>query len=82
MYGDFTQFPKSYVEMLNMVLDGERYFDSLPLETRKKFDNDRGKWFASIGNADWFENMGYVSSETVERPSVVPDVSIEKEVVE
>lgn len=78
MYGDFTQFPKSYVEMLNMVLDGERYFDSLPLETRKKFDNDRGKWFASIGSSDWLDNMGFVSHEI----PVVPDVKLEKDVIE
>ncbi len=80
MYGDFTQFPKSYAEMLNLVLDGERYFDSLPIETRKKFDNDRGKWFASIGRPDWFENMGFVSRETV--PSVSVDVVKEKDVIE
>lgn len=82
LYGDFTQFPKSYVEMLNMVLDGERFFDSLPLETRKKFDNDRGKWFASIGQVDWLDNMGYVPRETVDQPSVVPDVRLDKEVIE
>lgn len=87
MYGDFTQLPTSYSDMLNMVLDGERYFDSLPLETRNKFDNDRGKWFATIGSSDWLENMGFVSHETVDRPSVekpfvVPDVSIEKDVIE
>lgn len=80
MYGDFTQFPTSYVEMLNMVLDGERYFDSLPLETRKKFDNDRGEWFASIGRPEWLDNMGFVSLETV--ASVVPDDKLEKEVIE
>ncbi len=82
MYGDFTQFPKSYVEMLNMVLDGERYFDSLPIETRKNFDNDRGKWFASIGRPEWFANMGFVSGDTQVAPSVVPDVNSEKEVIE
>lgn len=82
MYGDFTQFPKSYVEMLNMVLDGERYFDSLPLDVRKDFDNDRGKWFASIGRPEWFEKMGFVSPETKPVPSVVPDVKLEKEVIE
>lgn len=81
MYGDFTQFPKSYAEMLNMVLDGERYFDSLPIETRKKFDNDRAKWFASIGRSDWFENMGYVSSEEVSAPASVDGVE-ERDVIE
>ena len=82
MYGDFTQFPKSYVEMLNMVLDGERYFDSLPIEIRKNFDNDRGKWFASIGTEPWLSAMGLVRREDQAVASVVPDVKLEKEVIE
>ena len=80
MYGDFTQLPSSYAEMLNMVIDGERYFDSLPLETRNKFDNDRGKWFASIGQPDWLDFMGFVPRET--SPVVKPDVIKEKDVIE
>ncbi len=87
MYGDFTQLPTSYAEMLNMVLDGERYFDSLPLDVRNNFDNDRGKWFATIGSDSWLDNMGFVSRDTVSEPSVPsghvvkPDV-LEKEVIE
>ena len=63
MYGDFTQFPSSYAEMLNMVMAGEQFFDSLPIETRKQFDNDRGKWFASIGSDSWLTAMGFVRRE-------------------
>ena len=82
MYGDFTQFPKSYVEMLNMVLDGERYFDSLPLETRKQFDNDRAQWFASIGTDSWLSAMGFVKmDDQAAVDDVVPDVT-EKDVIE
>ena len=88
MYGDFTQLPSSYAEMLNMVLDGERYFDSLPLDVRNQFDNDRGKWFATIGSDSWLDKMGFVSRETVSVDplapiSVVkPDVVKDKEVLE
>lgn len=86
MYGDFTDLPSSYAEMLNMVIDGERYFNSLPLETRNKFDNDRGKWFASIGSETWLDKMGLVSRETLPTekpvPVVKPDISIDREVIE
>lgn len=94
MYGDFTQFPTSYAEMLNMVLAGEQYFDSLPVDIKKQFDNDRGKWFASIGSDSWLEAMGFVqdsSSEIVspdisDKPDVTtndkPDVITNKEVIE
>lgn len=85
MYGDFTQFPRSYVEMLNMVLDGERYFDSLPIETRKQFDNDRGKWFASIGTDSWLDAMGFERRPVVPvNPGIdiKPDIVSDKDVIE
>lgn len=82
MFGDFTQFPKSYVEMLNLVLDGERYFDSLPLDVRKNFDNDRGKWFATIGTEPWLSAMGLVRREDMAVATVVPDVKLDKDVIE
>lgn len=57
VYGDFTQFPKSYAEMLQLVQSGEEAFASLPLDVRTKFDNDVSKWFASIGSDDWRSAM-------------------------
>lgn len=72
MYGDFTQLPTSYAEMLNMVLDGERYFDSLPLEIRNQFDNDRSKWFATIGSDTWLDAMGFERRPAVSDPPVAP----------
>lgn len=65
MYGDFTQFPRSYVEMLQLVQDGSAFFDSLDPDVKVKFDNDRAKWFASIGSNDWFAKMGYTSDANV-----------------
>lgn len=88
LFGDFTQFPTSYTEMLNMVIDGERYFDSLSPDIRKKFDNDRAKWFAQMGSDFWMESMGFVqdvSSEIVSPDpvdSVSPDGVLETEVIE
>lgn len=83
MYGDFTQLPNSYAEMLNLVLDGERYFDSLPLDVRNKFDNDHAKWFSTIGSDSWVSAMGLVRPVDQAVSSVVkPDVVLEKEVIE
>lgn len=88
MYGDFTQFPRSYAEMLELVQRGEDAFNALPLDVRMKFDNDRFKWFASIGSDSWFDAMGIsasaaadVSRETSVPIDVVPDVK-EVDVVE
>ena len=57
VYGDFTVFPKTYAEMLQLVQSGEEAFDSLPLDVRASFGNDINKWFASIGTAEWSEKM-------------------------
>lgn len=75
MYGDFTQFPRSYVEMLQLVQDGSAFFDSLDPDIKLKFDNDRAKWFATIGNDDWFSKMGYASNSSVASSSVVSPAS-------
>ena len=68
-YGDFTVFPKSYVEMLQLVQSGEAAFDALPLDVRSKFDNDVNKWFASIGSEDWRDAM--------QIPKPVPTVDVQ-----
>lgn len=72
VYGDFTQFPKSYAEMLQLVLSGEEAFGALPLDVRSKFDNDVSKWFATIGSDDWRSAMNI--------PKPVPTVDVKSDV--
>lgn len=76
-FGDFSQFPKTYAEMLNQVIEGENAFNGLPLEVREKFGFSFQQWLASAGSDDWKSKMGFVSdtvtSEPVE-PSVEPFV--------
>lgn len=55
MYGDFTNFPTTYAEMLNKLIEGRAVFEGLPLEERQKYGNDFGVWLQSFDN---------VSSET------------------
>lgn len=74
VYGDFTQFPKSYAEMLQLVQSGEEAFAALPLDVRSKFDNDVSKWFASIGSDDWRSAMNI--------PKPVPTVDIKPPAVD
>lgn len=59
-YGDFTQLPGTYAELLNTVIQGENYFNSLPLETRAKFNHSFREWMASMDNMQEFvEKMGF-----------------------
>lgn len=56
-YGDFTELPKSYAELLNAVIAGENYFNSLPLETRAKFDHSFEKFMVSMDNMPKFFDL-------------------------
>jgi hypothetical protein len=74
-YGDFTQLPGTYAELLNTVIQGENYFNSLPLETRAKFNHSFREWMASMDNMQEFvEKMGF-SGEAPPRPAADPDSS-------
>lgn len=86
--GDFidaTDMPKTYAEALQLVIDGQNQFMSLPLEVRQKFDNDFNKWFVTAGSPEWFEKLGIdISGQNVVQPIDTPaePSPIEKEVKE
>ena len=60
IYGDFTEMPKTYAEFLQLQIDNNRMFDSLPKELKKKFDNDPNQFFAQAGQKEWFEKLGMI----------------------
>lgn len=43
-YFDASSMPRTYAEMLNMVLDAENAFNALPVDERAKFDHSFEKW--------------------------------------
>lgn len=49
-FGDFTDYPTTYAEMLQRVNDAESLFGQLPLDIRKEFNHNAGEFFASIGS--------------------------------
>lgn len=73
VYGDFTELPKSFAEVLQRVIDGENFFNSLPLDVRQQFGNDFRRWFAEAGTDSWLASMGITFSNSV--PDDVPDDS-------
>lgn len=56
-YGDFTQFPKTYAEMLNRVIQGKHMFASLPLDIREKYNHDFGQFIAAMDEPDFWEQF-------------------------
>lgn len=80
-FGDFTSMPSSYAELLNALIAGESYFNSLDVETRAKFDHSFEKFMISLDNMpEFMAKLGIKSeSPTVE---TVPAPVVESEVKE
>lgn len=59
-YGDFTDMPTTYAELLNTMIAGENYFNSLPVETRAEFDHSFEKFMVSMDNMpEFIKKLGY-----------------------
>lgn len=75
-YFDATDVPKSYAEMLQLFIDGEKAFERLPVEVKQKFDNDFNKWFATAGSEEWLKKCGFGTTiEEVVKEEVKEEVS-------
>lgn len=60
LYGDFTEAPKTLMEMQQKIIDGQRLFDSLPVDVKAKFDNDINKFLAGSVDPDFMFKLGLV----------------------
>lgn len=47
MYGDFTEAPENMQQAMQMMIDAENAFYDLPLDIRRKFDNDFKQWLVA-----------------------------------
>ncbi|AXB22584.1 minor capsid protein [Alces alces faeces associated microvirus MP18 4940] len=74
MYLDLEGMPTNYMEVLNSVIAGEKFFSDLPADVKSKFDNNFYKFVSSIGSDEFKAAFGLKSSDVVE-----PVVSVEKE---
>lgn len=68
-YGDFTEMPKTYAELLNAVIAGENMFNSLPVEVRAKFDHSLEKFMVTMDDMPKFlEMIGYEQTPPAQEP--------------
>lgn len=63
LYGDFTEFPKGYREVLQFQIDTQRHFDELPTEVKAKFDNDYNQFIATAFTEEWIKKLGTVEKK-------------------
>ena len=55
---DATVMPKTYAEALQMTIDAERDFLSLPVDVRERFGHDYRQYMAQAGSPDWYAKLG------------------------
>lgn len=67
MFGDFTQLPTNYADMLNKLNAAEEYFNSLPVEERSKFNHSFAQFISSLGDIVPADSM------PIEKPEVTPE---------
>lgn len=61
-FADATTFPKSYAEMYQRVVDGESFFNGLPIEIRKEFNFNPVEFFSQMGTDSFNAIMSQFSN--------------------
>lgn len=75
-YGDFTEMPGSYAELLNALIKGESYFNSLPVEVKEKFGHSFENFMVSMDDMSGFlEKLGLTTGSNEPETVVNPDPS-------
>lgn len=75
-YFDSVGMPRTYADILNLVNDGRREFDKLPVDVRAKFGFDFDRYFATIGSKDWYDKLG-IGSDNLVKEEVQPSSTSE-----
>lgn len=82
-YGDFTHMPTTYAELLNSMIAGESYFNSLPVETRAKFGHSFEQFMLSMDDMPGFlDKLGVKVESPVEKASPQDSKPVKEEVSE
>lgn len=72
MYGDFSDFPKTYAEVLQRVIDAENLFQKLPPDVRARFENSTYKFISEMDEPDWALRAGLAAESAAD-----PDEKVE-----
>lgn len=73
LFGDFTQMPTTYAEALQLVIDGRREFNALPLDVKNSFNNDFRQFLATAGTPEWAEKLSSLRDDVPAQSDVVVD---------
>lgn len=78
-YGDISNIPRNYADILNAKLEAERLFMSLAPEIREKYNNSCEQFMAQLGTQEGLEKLGV----SFDAPAAAPAAPVaESEVTE
>lgn len=67
---DISGIPTNIADLLNLVNDGKRFFDSLPVDVKKAFDNNFNKFITTTDTQEWYDIMAQ-SPHDIEKEKVI-----------
>lgn len=70
-YMDITEFPQTYAEMQNQMINAENEFNLLPKNIKERFNNNVREFFAEIGSDKWVEKLEINSPEIVNKDVII-----------
>lgn len=77
-YDDVSSMPKTYQEVLNCVIDAEQFFNKLPVEEKKKFNNSFSEFMVASGNPDFLSNFSADPQAPAEEIVATEEVSTDE----
>lgn len=79
-YGDVTSMPSNLAECQNLLIKLENQFNSLPAETKAKFDNSFNKYVKDVSSMSIDDFNGFFNLKTVEKNLELETNNLEGEV--
>lgn len=70
-YGDLAMFPSTRAEALQMLAEANNIWDKLPVEVKKKFDNNVDNFFATAFTDEWTKKLEIKQDAPIKEESEV-----------
>ena len=64
IYADLTEAPSNLIEARAQMQKLENLWNSLPIETKRKYDMSVEDFIAKSGTESWLRDMGYLNTNT------------------
>lgn len=69
-YGDLAMFPTTRAEALQMLAEAQNIWDKLPVDVKKKFDNNVDNFFSTAFSDEWTKKLEIKQDELIKESEV------------